>query len=319
MKTLFSTAEVHPRDRFDLWHDTACKNLVAHESTPESRLAFRAELQAGALADVGVILFENTPMRIRHTARHIACTEGGEQFFVCRQIAGELALEQSGREVVMKAGEMTLLDPRMPYAGKFSGASRLLVLKVPRRALEARIGRGTEMVARSITPSEGTTSLASAFLAMLPTYTGVLDARAEEIAKDQALDLVGVSLGKMMEKLTCVSSARALTLMNVRAAVESRLSDPALDSASVAAAARTSVRYANAVLSGEGMSIMRLIQARRLARCRSALEDPSQAHRTISEIAYGWGFSDMTHFGRKFRAVYGLMPSEWRRRATKAE
>ncbi len=36
--------------------------------------------------------------------------------------------------------------------------------------------------------------------------------------------------------------------------------------------------------------IMRLIQARRLARCRSALEDPSDTHRTISEIAYGWGF-----------------------------
>jgi error-prone DNA polymerase len=38
---------------------------------------------------------------------------------------------------------------------------------------------------------------------------------------------------------------------------------------------------------------MRLIQARRLARCRYALEDPNQAHRTVSEIAYGWGFSDM--------------------------
>ena len=119
----------------------------------------------------------------------------------------------------------------------------------------------------------------------------------------------------MMEKLTCVSSTRALALMNVRAAVEARLSEPALESASVAGAAGISVRYANAVLAGEGMSIMRLIQAKRLARCRSALEDPSQAHRTIGEIAYGWGYSDMTHFGRKFRALYGLMPSEWRRRS----
>ena len=108
-------------------------------------------------------------------------------------------------------------------------------------------------------------------------------------------------------------------LMKLRAAVEARLSDAALDSASVAAAAGISVRYANAALAEEGTSIMRLIQARRLARCRSALEDPSQTHRTISEIAYGWGFSDMTHFGRKFRAAYGLLPSECRHRATRAE
>ncbi|WP_310353804.1 hypothetical protein [Methylobacterium sp. BE186] len=30
----------------------------------------------------------------------------------------------------------------------------------------------------------------------------------------------------------------------------------------------------------------------------------------MSEIAYGWGFSDMTRFGRRFKAAYGLKPSE---------
>jgi AraC family transcriptional regulator, positive regulator of tynA and feaB len=67
------------------------------------------------------------------------------------------------------------------------------------------------------------------------------------------------------------------------------------------------------VLAQEGTSIRRLILERRLARCRTALEDPMQAHRSISEIAYGWGFSDMTHFGRKFRETYGMLPSEYRR------
>jgi AraC-like DNA-binding protein len=98
--------------------------------------------------------------------------------------------------------------------------------------------------------------------------------------------------------------------MNVRAAIEARLTDPMLDASAVAAAAGISVRYANAVLAREGTSIMRLILARRLARCQEALRDPSQAHRTLSEIAYGWGFSDMTHFSRRFRAAYGVLPSE---------
>jgi AraC-like DNA-binding protein len=48
-------------------------------------------------------------------------------------------------------------------------------------------------------------------------------------------------------------------------------------------------------------------------RCQKAFDDPSQTHRTISEIAYGWGFSDMTHFGRKFKAAYGLSPREFRK------
>jgi len=31
-----------------------------------------------------------------------------------------------------------------------------------------------------------------------------------------------------------------------------------------------------------------------------------------------WGFVDPTHFGRRFRAAYGLSPGEWRRAAREA-
>ncbi|HYZ34149.1 MAG TPA: helix-turn-helix domain-containing protein [Crenalkalicoccus sp.] len=315
MKTLFSTSDVHPRDRFDYWHSVACKKVAHHDARPECRENFAAELQSGGLADIGLVLFENSPMSITHTARHAAHAEADE-LFVCRQVAGALALEQVSREVVLEAGDTTLLDPRLPYTGKFSAGSKLLVLKVDRRALEARLGGTREITARPIRPLEAESSLASAFLAMLPTHAGKLGATAEGILREQALDLVALSVAKAMEgQRPRLSSARSLALLNLRAAIEARLADPSLDAGTVAAAAGISVRYANAVLAEEGTSILRLIQARRLERCRRALEDPSQAHRTVSEIAYGWGFSDMTHFGRRFRAAYGVLPSECRSRA----
>jgi AraC-like DNA-binding protein len=86
----------------------------------------------------------------------------------------------------------------------------------------------------------------------------------------------------------------------------------------VAKAAGVSVRYANALLAEENTSIMRFTWARRLARCRQALEDPLQNHRTLCEIAYGWGFSDMTHFGRSFKAMYGVLPRDYRQCAKRA-
>ncbi len=72
MERLFSTAEVHPRDRFDYWHSVACKNLIAHDSRPECRHAFQAEMHSGALADLSLVLFENSPMSVSHTQRHCA-------------------------------------------------------------------------------------------------------------------------------------------------------------------------------------------------------------------------------------------------------
>ena len=96
METVFSTYEVHVRDRFDYWHDVACRSIVNHNSQPECRLKFNAAIQAGALADVGLVVFENSPMDISHTPGQAAHATNDE-IFVCRQLAGSLALEQNGR------------------------------------------------------------------------------------------------------------------------------------------------------------------------------------------------------------------------------
>jgi AraC family transcriptional activator of tynA and feaB len=310
VETLFSTKDVHPRDRFDYWHGVACKFVVDHDARPECRASFEAELRWGPLADLELVLFENSPMDISNPR---ASTD---QLFVCRQMAGTAELEQNNREVALEPGDITLLDPLVPYNGRFFMGSKLLVLKTPRRLLEARVGKTRQLIARRIRPIAAENNLASAFLAMLPDYADNLAGAAAEIVADQALDLVAVSCAKAMEGgKPRVSSARSLALVNVRTAVEARLRDPGLGAETVAAAARISIRYANAVLAQEGTSIARLIQERRLARCRRALEDPSQNHRTISEIAYGWGFSDMTHFGRRFKGAFGLSPRDHRRRS----
>lgn len=276
-------------------------------------------MKAGVLAGVGLILIENSAMKVSRSRRQIGHARNDE-LFLCRQAGGELAVEQNSREAVLEPGDLTLLDPSVPFSGRFSSDSKLLVLKVPRRSIEARVGATREMISRPIKPSDAENSLTSAFLGMLPAYTEKMGPAADESIKNQTLDLVAISLSKAMEAATpTLSSARSLALVKIRAAIEARLSDPSLDSKAVAAAARISVRYANAILAHEGTSIGRLIQKRRLARCRTALEDPSQAHRTVSDIAYGWGFSDMTHFGRRFRAAYGMLPTEYRQLAKKGK
>jgi AraC family transcriptional regulator, positive regulator of tynA and feaB len=38
----------------------------------------------------------------------------------------------------------------------------------------------------------------------------------------------------------------------------------------------------------------------------------------IGEIAFSWGFSDQSHFTRRFRAAYGMSPSDYRRQVEPA-
>jgi AraC family transcriptional regulator, positive regulator of tynA and feaB len=311
MKKLFSTTDVDPRHRFDYWHSVACDNLVGHSSTPECRQTFNAELQVGMLAGTGLVLFENSPMDVSRTVKHVAQSQS-EDLFICRQNAGLVALDQDGRQLVLGVGDVTLLDPNLPYTAKFSAASKLLVVKVTRDALEARVGRIRDLTAIALKPSKPENRWTSSFLAMLPSVSGRLTATAEEIASNQILDLIAISLLDAGSSRSRISSW-SLSLLRVRSAIEARLSDPTLNAATVAEVAGVTIRYANGLLAKECTSIMRLALAMRLKRCRQALEDPRQDHRTVSEIARGWGFSDMTHFGRSFRAMYGVLPRDFRK------
>jgi AraC family transcriptional regulator, positive regulator of tynA and feaB len=109
-----------------------------------------------------------------------------------------------------------------------------------------------------------------------------------------------------------LSAAGAAALLNLKAAIESRLFDPALTPSRAAAAAGISIRQANALLAREGTSLERHILERRLQRCRAALEDPAQARRTIAEIAFAWGFASASHFSHRFRERFAATPTEHR-------
>jgi len=312
MDTVFSTDDVHPRDRFDYWHDVACKTIIEHDSRAEHPARFAAHIRAASLGTSEVVLFGNSPMTVRHATKHLSHTRD-DQIFLCQQVAGELALEHEARDCRLTPGALTLLDPRLPYEGTFSGGSELLVWKFPRRELEARMGPTRDLVGRSLTPVDGRSSFLAAHLSLVSDHIGNIPFSGTGQIESQMLDLTALVFANGLRREGNSSRSRTLVCLNVRAAIEAHLANPDLDAATVAAAVGVSVRYANLALAEEQTSISRLILERRLERCRIALADPAQLHRSVSEIAYGWGFSDMTHFGRRFKRAYGVLPRDYRK------
>jgi AraC family transcriptional activator of tynA and feaB len=64
--------------------------------------------------------------------------------------------------------------------------------------------------------------------------------------------------------------------------------------------------------------LMKLVWSQRLERCARDLQAPVLASRTIGEIAYSWGFSDVAPFSRAFKQRYAATPRDWRRRSVTA-
>ncbi|SED10812.1 helix-turn-helix domain-containing protein [Bradyrhizobium erythrophlei] len=318
MKTIFSTSSVHPRDRFDYWHSLACKEIVGHDSVPENRPTFQAEIKAAKFGNLDLVEFSNSPMQVSHTLAHVERTRP-DTVFLCYQLSGSILVVQNAREVNLDAGSLMLLEPRLPYDARFSPNSKTLLIKVPRRELRARIGRNRDLIARRVTAERTDDDLALSIAAKLPSLAGRTASITEEMVGNHVLDLIGLSIARATGSATVrVSNPKAILLGRIRSVVEARLTDPELDGQKIADIVGISVRYANALLAEQDSSLHRLILSRRLVRCRFALEEPSQVRRTIAEIARGWGFSDMTHFGRCFKAAYGVPPREYQKAAVQS-
>jgi AraC-like DNA-binding protein len=318
VKTVFSTSSVHPRDRFDYWHSLACKEIVGHDSVPENRAKFQAEINAAKFGNLDLVEFSNSPMQVSHTRAHVERTSP-DTVFLCYQLSGSILIVQNAREVNLDAGSLMLLEPRLPYDARFSRNSKTLLIKAPRREIHARIGGNRELIGRHVTAELADDDLALSIAAKLPSLAGRTASITAEMVGNHVLDLIGLSIARTIGSATVrLSNPKALLLGQIRSVVEARLTDPDLDGQKVADIVGISVRYANALLAKQDSSLHRFILSRRLSRCRAAFEDPNQIYRTIAETAQGWGFSDMTHFGRCFKAAYGVSPREYQKAAAKS-
>jgi AraC-like DNA-binding protein len=260
--------------------------------------------------------YECDPGEVERGQRHIASSDS-DDILLGLPLSGCTIIRQDDRQSVIDSGTFAILDPRRPFAGSItSPLLKSLIVQVPRRALESRLGDIAALTARRMDPRQPVVGLASAFLTMLAGKFDAVDGPAASRIAEQALDLVALAYAVETDQHDAdLFSPRATALLRLKSAIEARLHDPELKPAAAAALAGMGVRYANVLLSAEGTSLERYIFTRRLERCRRALDDPSQEHRTIGDIAFRWGFSDVSHFGRCFKAAFGASPGEYRRRS----
>ena len=97
-------------------------------------------------------------------------------------------------------------------------------------------------------------------------------------------------------------------------AVHERISEQGLTVAEVAGAIGISERYVHKLFERAGTTFSGYVMDRRLDGAARDLSDAAKADQTIGSIAFDWGFSDLSHFTRRFKQRFGCRPRDWRAR-----
>ena len=98
---------------------------------------------------------------------------------------------------------------------------------------------------------------------------------------------------------------------NAVAYIVRQLDDPDLSPAKIAVENGCSLRSLHGAFCNHGLTVSGYIRQQRLEHCRRDLISDTNSMR-VSDIAYKWGFADLSHFSKLFKSVFGVSPTEYR-------
>lgn len=303
----FTTENLDDRDRIPFWVDVASQAFYSHEFET-SGSSFEGRLTSGVVDNIALTRCDCGPCVVTRT-RSDTLRDDLDNYIFSIRLQGRSALRQDDRTIMLEPGSVILHNVCKPLKIEFLEQTSSLHVSVGRELIRSRVGDLDAM--QVLSRGAPTTGLAVDFILSLAERVAGVDETLHPRIANHVIDLISMAVGADGYKRE-ISAPRELALRRLKSEIEKCLADPNLKPARAAGLAGMSVRYANMLLAEEGLSLERFIVQRRLERCRQALADPHQSRRMIGDIAFAWGFSDHSHFTRRFRAAFGMTPAEYR-------
>lgn len=220
----------------------------------------------------------------------------------------------NNRSVILEPGDVTVTDSAMAATMITNEPYTTIGLTVPASVLRRYLPEPEKAVGTRFSGKAGLSKIVSSMLLTMWEYAEADD--FGEIGPELATYLLGVL------SICCRAQRDQLDARNmiakqetIKRIVNQNLHKPDLSVVALARQLGFSVRYIQRLFSEEEYTVSEYIRRQRLEGCKKQLADPTWTHRSITEIAFNWGFNSSAHFARVFRAQYGINAREFRARA----
>lgn len=317
MPLLLSTAEVDPRDRLSYWSDMVCDTYVELAcEVPADKTIIEGSIANSQVATLSLSQVTATAQRVHRTPAKIR-QSSDDYFLVSIQTSGHCVVAQDGREACLVPGDFALYDSTRPYTLSFERDFQQYVLMFPGRLLRTELPDTERLTARTVAGQRGAGHLMISMIGALADNIDMLASESACAIADSVRQILIAGLSTLpAAKRAPLSQLRAYHLECIKACVRERLRDPTLTVASIAAELKMSPSTLHRSWDAETCSLAESIWALRLDAAYRDLCDPGLVGRSVSEIAFSWGFNDAAHFSRAFRMRFGCTPRDARQRAT---
>lgn len=297
------TATVSWRERVALWSD-ALTAVCGPLETDTLGGTLDGTMTFGAIGRLHIGHIAVSRHRIGLTPE-LARAERHPVAKVIIQTAGVSVYEQRGERVTLTPGDGLVYDVSQPHAITSIETTEHFVVTVPHDLVAGRGIRLDRLSAQRFSARTGVGRLAAD---LIHSTFGELATISPACEDDLAASLLSLMFLPLPNETAHASEALR---HRIESYIRDQIRDPELSIDKIACALRCSKRYLHMVFAASDRSITDHIWTTRLDGCRGDLARHSD--RSISEIAFAWGFSSSAHFSRAFRKRFGVTPSAFRR------
>lgn len=318
MLRVYDTSGQSAHGQFDYWREELCHNFV--ELAPEryqQRGSFSGRIAQKKLDVISISRVTADGHCVNRTRQQIS-RSSEDCFFANLQISGHGRTRQGGMEIVSKPGDLVLVNANIPYDIAHNESFDLISVKVPYTIIANRLEVKRAAVVPHIAAERGYgTVLRSYTMSILNELDTEFIDSAAFLAENlvsliaSALNASETSIGA--SKLGCQQYARLQAILGY---INSNLSDPLLNLTLVSAKFALSPRYVQKLFAATGTTFSRTVLRWRLDRVAGCLRSPDYGGRTLTEIAFAWGFNDFSYFSRAFKSQFAMTARDYRNHRT---
>jgi AraC family transcriptional activator of tynA and feaB len=299
-----STSGLTPKRQIQCWTD-ALTNLCGHfDVDPMEGASFDGRINYTTLSRLKLCQIEVSQHRIAQTVSRAKASQH-PYVKILFQTHGISYFEQDGRHIEVLPGDCLAYDVSSPHTIVSPALTRHEVVIVPKELLQERGFRLAKMQACKLSARTGTGRIAHDFVhAVFDEATKLSPHNAVGVA-DSLIDLLLLPL-READTMFDRGGPEAM-YVRAQAFIREHLRDPDLCIDQISTALGCTKRYLHMLFSDRGMTVSDYIWRARLQHCRHELE--TQTGKTITDVAFSWGFSSSSHFSRVFRKYFGVVPS----------
>ena len=305
----WTTNELAMCDRYDAWTSMLNETYGRWEVPRPDKPDFFGTVKGYDDTVVKVIDCICDPCAAKRTRANVMA-DGRENLTIQLVLQGREFVDFNDEQITLQRGDLLIWDSTKPMT--FSVQERLHKISVilPLQRFRSWLPRSWFSIRHFIDGHSNSGLLLANHIESLST--SVFDGGCKD---DYAL--IDATIGVLVNALDIKDAddpkpLRVTQLYHTKQYIMANIRDPSLSPARIAKAGGMSLRYLHWLFKSTNETVNRYIFHQRLDLCARDLLNPRMKYRKIADIAFCWGFSDATHFSKRFKQQYGLSPRAFR-------